>query len=352
MVTGEREARAQSAEELFQKGNSLMHRGRIAEACDAFAASNRLESGAGVLLNLGICREANGQLASAWAAYKEAQRRAKSPKKREDADSRIAAIEPRLSYLTVAVSDDSDIEGLSITRDDAPLDRKQRNRALPIDGGDHVIACSAPDREPWQVVAHVPREGGHVTADVPRLKQLARATVSSTVPQPRERDKPGATAPELDEPVRPGSVRQPPVAPPGTTSPALAEPSRHEPEPPMGTFTATRKIAIGVAGAGAIGIAAGAALGVSATRRQNDAFERCPDPGTPCAQAAQAQALLASGQRRALEANIAFGIGAAAVIGAGVLWFAGAPDGEASRRIRIVPRATPGEAGVVVLGRF
>lgn len=349
LVTGERDARAQSAqaEALFQKGNWLMLRGRIAEACEAYDASNRLDPGAGVLLNLGDCREKNGQLASAWAAYTAALSRAKSPKKRDDAVAKIASITPRLSYLTVAISDDGDIEGLSLTSDGTPLDPKQwKAPGLPIDGGDYVIACSAPGREPWQVVAHVPREGGHVTVDVPKLKPLSRPAVSSTVSQQPEDAKPG-------EPSKPGSLSPPALAPRrAAPSEPVAELAGHEPAQSTGTFTTTRKIAVGVAGASVIGIAAGVALLVSAHNKQDDAFDRCPDPETPCSQAAQAQALLAWGQRRVLEANIALGIGAAAAVGAGVLWFAGAPDGEASRRVSIVPRAAPGEIGIVVLGRF
>jgi hypothetical protein len=129
------------------------------------------------------------------------------------------------------------------------------------------------------------------------------------------------------------------------------EPTGHEPAPSTGIFTTTRKIAIGVAVASAGGVIAGVALGVSAKRKQDDAFDRCPDPTTPCLQAATAQSLIDSGRRRALEANIAFGVAAAAAIGAGVLWFTGAPDVESPRRVSVVPSVV-GEAGIVVLGRF
>jgi hypothetical protein len=114
----------------------------------------------------------------------------------------------------------------------------------------------------------------------------------------------------------------------------------------------TREIAIGVAGASVIGVVAGTVLGVSAKRKQNDAFKLCPDPNAPCAGAPEAQALIKSGRSQALEANIALGIGAAAAIGAGVLWFVGAPEVEGPRRVSVVPSVVPGETGIVVMGRF
>jgi hypothetical protein len=351
-LTAEPDARAQSAqaEALFQDGNRLMAQGKIAQACDAFAASNRLEPGAGVLLNLGDCRAQNGQLASAWAAYKAALNRAKTPKKRVDAEAKIAAIAPRISYLTVSVSDDSRLDGLSLTSNGEPLDPMQWNQALPVDGGDYVIAGTAPGQASWQVVAHVPVEGGNVTVAVPRFRPTT-PPASSAVRAPRGA-RVSATAPKLDDQREPGSPAALPPALAATSPAPLAEPSGHEPARSTGTFTTTRNIAIGVAGASAIGVVAGAALGVSAKRKQNDAFDRCPDPKTPCPRASEAQALIESGRRQALEANIALGIAAAAAVGAGILWFTGAPDGERPRRISVVPSVAPGETGIAVMGRF
>ena len=79
---------------------------------------------------------------------------------------------------------------------------------------------------------------------------------------------------------------------------------------------------------------------------------RCPIPATPYPRADQSNALIKSSHSQALEANVAFGIGAAAAIGAGVLWFVGAPDEENPRRVSVVPSVVPGETGVVVMGRF
>lgn len=112
-----------------------------------------------------------------------------------------------------------------------------------------------------------------------------------------------------------------------------------------------RKIAIGVGGASVIAVVAGAILGESSRTKQDDAFKLCTDPERPCRDAARANALIQSSHSRSQEANLAFGAGAAAAIAAGVLWFTGAPDAE-SRRVGVVPRILPGEAGLAVEGRF
>src|SRR5258708_24898372 len=111
-------ARAQNveAETLFADGNKLTKQGKLAEACDAFEASNRIEARAGTLIRLGECREANHQLASAWSAYKDALTRVKDTHKKAIATAKVAELEPKLSYLTISVPDEARVEGLALTR--------------------------------------------------------------------------------------------------------------------------------------------------------------------------------------------------------------------------------------------
>src|SRR5579884_4181154 len=63
-----------AAEALFERGKALVEQGRTAEACAAFAESQRLDPAGGTLLRLALCREAEGKLASAWLGYLEVVR--------------------------------------------------------------------------------------------------------------------------------------------------------------------------------------------------------------------------------------------------------------------------------------
>jgi len=314
---GMRVAAAQNAaaEALFADGEKLMAEGKTAEACDAFEGSNRLGPGAGTLVNLGGCRGKAQQLASAWSAYKDAFARAKDPKKKQIAGDRIKVIEPKLSYLTISVSDESRIDGLVVNRNGAALDPALWNRAVPVDGGTYTIGGLAPGHEEWSTKIEVPVESGKVSVEVPRFKELAKL------------------------------VTPPPVV---TTPPPVVAPPAEAP----GMFTTKRKVALGVAGVGVLAFVGGAVFGTQASGFEDDAFALCPDPATPCANASQAQAALDKGQSRALLANVSYGVGVAAIAGAAVLWFTGGPAATRESAVAITPRVGPTVAGVDLAVRF
>src|SRR5512135_1936622 len=64
------------ADKLFDEGAALMKQKNYAEACPKFEASNKLDPQVGGLLWLADCLERNGQTASAYKAYKDAQKMA------------------------------------------------------------------------------------------------------------------------------------------------------------------------------------------------------------------------------------------------------------------------------------
>jgi hypothetical protein len=308
-------ARAQSApaEALFENGNKLMAAGKLAEACQAFMESNRIEARAGTLIRLGECREANHQIASAWSAYKDALGRAKDPNKVQLAQGRIAALEPRLSYLTVSVPPAARVAGLAITRDGKPVDDGVLGIALPIDGGDYAIAARAPGHEDWSTVAHVVAEGGKVQIDVPPLRE---------------------GTPSLAGPV---TAPRPVVTPP---------------PPRSGTWTTRREAAIGLGGAAVIAAGVAVGFGLSSKSLESSALDECGMTSGACktaGDATDANGKLSTARSRATDANIAFGAAAALAIGAGVLWATGAPRAE---RLAVAPSVAPGLAGLVLVGSF
>ncbi|HEY1815723.1 MAG TPA: hypothetical protein VGG74_25415 [Kofleriaceae bacterium] len=284
-------ARAQSAEAeaLFDQAESLEKAGKLAEACDAFESSNRVEARAGTLIRLGDCRERIHQIASAWSAYKDALSRVKDETKRAIATDKIAALAPRLSFLTVHVPPAAQLAGLELTRNGHAMDPIEWNQPVPLDGGTYTIDAHAPGRLAWQGTASVPDENGKIAIDVPPLAEDMHSQTTS---------------------------------PPAMTSAAPAPPPRE-----VSAWTTKRETAVVAAGVAVLAGVGGVVLGELANGKKSDADGLCPQQVCrSAADLATASNDLASARSRALDANIAFGVAGAAVIAAGVLWLTGAPE--------------------------
>jgi len=111
-----------------------------------------------------------------------------------------------------------------------------------------------------------------------------------------------------------------------TQAPPLTTPARGS------RFTTMRKIALGLGAGGVAAVGTGLVFGLRAQGFDQDADDLCPEP--PCARAAEANALIDRGRTNARYANIAYGIGAVAVVGAAVLWFTGGPADDDAREPR------------------
>lgn len=341
------------AEGLFREAVRFETEGKIPEACTAFETSNRIEPRAGTLIRLGQCREKQGRKVSAWSAYTDSLTRVKDPRKKKLAQDRIAALEPTLSYLTVSVPDDSGGDGLVVTRNGSTLESILWNRAVPVDAGAYVIAGNAPGHEAWQITIEVGPVGDRVSVEVPHLKAikalvvepLAVPSIKEPIEEPKLRsvDSPSMASVEiphlevLDAPADPS---------PGSS---IIKQPIEDPEPrPVDSpsiFTGKRKFALGLVGVGLAAVAGGVVLGVQAKGFENHAFALCPDPAA-CPDFPHAQDLADRGADRAMYANIAYGVGAATVVGAAILWFTGAPLRD--DRVAVTPKLGSGFTGVTV----
>jgi len=192
LVTGHATARAQSAtaqaETLFRQGKELLAHGKTAEACAAFDASQRLEPTIATTLNQASCREKNGQLATAWGLFLDAERQSRAAvddagrQLHQVASDHAGKLEPRLSTLTVAVPAENRVRGLEILRNGEPLDPGAWGKALPVDGGTYKITARAPGNAEWSSSITVGAERDVKTIETPKLK----AALIATPPPPRD----------------------------------------------------------------------------------------------------------------------------------------------------------------------
>lgn len=303
---------AAQAERLFAEAKTLFAEGKTREACEAWEASQRLDPSLGTLTNVANCREKAGDMATAWEAWISVERQTAGIGKYENlnntAKSRAGALESRLSYLTINVPDEVRVEGLVVLRDGIQIDQGAWNRALPIDGGKHTISGRAPGHETWSTSVEMQPEGDKQSVEVPRFKAIRNpAGGGKTVVIDR-------TAPSM--------------------------------------FTPKRKIAVGVAAGGVVAIAAGAFLGVRARGLADDADQRCRPDNCTLADERAAEELSADAARNALFADVAFGVGIAAIATGGVLWVTSKPAPGRPDKVTVTPHVAPSYAGVSAAVRF
>jgi len=311
-------ARAQEssrAQALFDDGRRLMNEGKFADACPKLAASQRLDPGAGTLMNLATCYDKNGQLASAWAAYREAAAASRSSGHADweaAARGRADKLEPDLARVIVVVPKESRVTGLVVERDGTPIDAAEWSTPMPIDGGPHTLRAAAPGKKAWttQIIVAGPRSQS--TVSVPMLE-------SETGPAP----------------VPPSGAR-------------LAEQPGPSPKDEGGT---QRLIGLVAGGVGIVAIGAGAFFGLKARSTYDDAVGTC-NPARQCPQSGLDKAGDASSQ--ATLSTVSFIAGGALLAGGAVLYFT-APHAAKATGFTGNLRGSlggPGVAGITLGGAF
>jgi hypothetical protein len=163
------------AQTLFDEGRRLMEEKRYGEACPKLVESQRLDPGGGTLLNLAICHEKEGKLATALNDFDEALALAVRDGRKDRqkiAAERKAAVALAVPRVIVVVGAASDIEGLEVKLDGLVLRRAAWDVATPVDPGSHVVEAAATGRAPWSRTVQVDA-AQKKTIDVPVLGALA-----------------------------------------------------------------------------------------------------------------------------------------------------------------------------------
>lgn len=305
-------ADAAAAEALFNEGKRLMTSGRYAAACPKFAESHRLDPGIGTMLWLGDCHAKNGEIASAWAIFKEAEALATKDKDRRAAIARDEAkkLEPRLSYLVIDVQNGK-MPGLEIKRDGVALGSPLWGTPIPTDPGPHRIAASAPKHKAWEGEVVVGNDGARAVIAIPSLEDAPEAP-----PDPASAGASGAT--------------------PFTPPPAERDPQRGSTQ---------RILGLGLVGLGLVGVGVGTVFALRVKSKKDESQPYCV--GNQCNQ--QGVDLRNDALDAATISNIAFIAGGVAVAAGAVLYLV-AP--KASSNVSIGGALLAGGGGALVRATF
>jgi hypothetical protein len=259
-----------------------MAAGKIAEACPKFAAAADLTSTAGVRLNLADCYEQLGRTASAWAKAQDAltaAERAGDAAAAQFARERVAALEPKLSYVFVTVAKEAAVTGLEVRRDGEKLPTAAWGVPMPVDPGEHEVSATAPGRKRWSEKKEVTGAGTKVSFAVPELHEDSSAAAAIT----------------------------PAPAPEGSSRPA---------ETPS-LWSTQRTLALVAGGVGVAGAVVGTVFGLQAMSKKDEADAACPSVRCSDANAVQAsQDALTAGT----VSTIGFVVAGVGLAGGAVLW--------------------------------
>jgi hypothetical protein len=178
------------AAQLFVDGKKLMEDGKYADACPKLEESQRLDPGDGTLLRLAWCDEMLGKLATSWALFREglaSAKKAGNEARIKFATEHIAAIEPKLSKVTIQVSPGAAVEGLEVRWDGKSLSKSEWNSEFPVDPGDHTLSAAAPGRQTWTTTIGVGANADRRAVEIPQL--TSSNTTGSTDASPTMAEK-------------------------------------------------------------------------------------------------------------------------------------------------------------------
>jgi hypothetical protein len=285
------------AQVLFERGRRAAQRGDLELACASFAESQRLDPGAGTLMNWATCEARQGKVVSAWQHFYEAAALLRPGDDRSGFVQRqlrvLAARLPRLT-LRVAGTTPSDAR---VLRGGRELGRASIGTPIPVDPGRIELALLCPGRRPATQVVSI------------------------------------AEGEQLDITLEPGE----PLAAPAISKPASPERRAAEPR------SLQRDLGMSLVALGSLGVGLGVASSVVVAARRETAEEHCParrcdDVGLAAAD---------SGDRWLTVNTLAWSVGAAALVTGGALWLT-APDQR--HQAAVVP--VPGGAALSLSERF
>ncbi len=283
------------AESLFRSGEKKFDAGDFRGACADFQESLRLGPKLGTLLNVALCHENVGRLATAWTEYNHGAAWASQNGQRDRYDfavTRAQAIAPQIPRVTLHLPTTRTLSAVEI--DGEPLPEPRWYLPIYVDPGEHVVAVSAPGKKRASA-AFSAKLGQEQLVEIPALV-----------------DDDGPPAP---------------------------------PPPPVDTTRGTRRVlGIGLVGLGVVGLGVGTFFSVRAIGASSDVSDAC---AAGCGPEAGAQ----SGDAKSYATVGAVGLLSGAVLTAAGVWLfvSSAPDAPV-KAVRAT--AAPGGGGLAISGTF
>jgi hypothetical protein len=224
---------------------------------------------------------------------------------RDDCIAEATRLERALPSLVFAVKDaaGNDLTAVRITMDGQPFAERLDGTALDADPGEHVFLLTAQGQTVERKL--LVREG-----EKSRREQITIGTAAGT-----------------------------PAAPAAPAAPAQATAAD-------GGWGTQKTAGIALVGLGVVSIGVGSVFGVLAGSSWDSAKTKC---GTGCAPGSDAYKDKDTANTNATVANIGFGVGLAALIGGGALWYF-APANTPAKAARISPLVGNGMLGLGAQG--
>lgn len=197
-AAGNEQSRVPSAAEaLFRAGREAAERGEHELACARFRDSQRLDPALGTLLNIAICEERLGMVASAWQKFRHVARELSPGDPRGDlAAERARILEPRVPIVTLTLAPEAP-PGTRVYLGNVEITAASLAQPLPLDPGGYTVRVTSEGLTTREYPMAV-REGLRSELLLEPGAPLARRNVSFTPrpPPPRQTPAPGLTRPE------------------------------------------------------------------------------------------------------------------------------------------------------------
>jgi len=182
--------RTATAAALFDAAKEMMDKGNYADACPKLAESQALDPQVGTMLNLALCYESVGKIASACSAWREAATAAARklrPDREELARQRADDTCSRAPQVTIRIAGQSERDRLLVTVNGAPIAHERWGLPTPLDPGEYELRATGEGLQPWTGTFRLDEQQTEVVV-VPALTPMVPESASTpAAPNARSR---------------------------------------------------------------------------------------------------------------------------------------------------------------------